>query len=123
LKKPPERWKVAIITPLFKSGDKEKVTQYRPISNLDSLSKIYERIVLQRLNRMCEMDGCFQHGFKENRSTVTAALELQDYVASKLDSGQVVGTYSIDLSAAFDLLRPDVFLEDMREKLPLNLLH
>jgi len=34
----PDRWKIAIITPLFKSGDKEKVTQYRPISNLDSLS-------------------------------------------------------------------------------------
>jgi len=122
LKGLPERWKIAIITPSFKSGDKEKVTQYRPISNLDSLSKIYERIVLQRLNSMDEMDGCFQHGFKENRSTVTAALELQDYVASRLDSGQIVGTYCIDLSAAFDLLRPDKFLKEMHEDLPLNLL-
>jgi len=118
----PERWKTAIIVPLFKSGDKEKVSQYRPISNLDSLSKIYERIVLQRLNSLDQMDGQFQHGFKENRSTVTAALELQDFVASKMDSGHVVGTYSLDLSAAFDLLRPDIFLETMRNLLPLNLL-
>lgn len=68
------------------------------------------------------MDGGFQHGFKENRSTVTAILELQDYVSSKLDAGLVVGTYSLDLSAAFDLLRPELFLKNMQDILPQNIL-
>jgi len=118
----PPRWKLAIITPLFKSGDREKVTQYRPISNLDSLSKIYERIILHRLNLEGELDGSYQHGFKESRSTVTAMLELQDFVSSSLDSGNIVGTYSLDLSAAFDLLRPDIFHDQMKDILPNNLL-
>jgi len=89
---------------------------------LDSLSKIYEKIILQRLNELGDLDGAYQHGFKENRSTVTAMLELQDFVATSLDSGKIVGTYSLDLSAAFDLLRPDVFLDQMRNLIPLNLM-
>jgi len=119
----PSKWKLAIITPLFKAGDREQVTQYRPISNLDSLSKVYERVVLGRLNAIGDdLDGTFQHGFKENRSTVTAMLEIQDFVASNLDKGNVVGTYSLDLSAAFDLLRPDIFLAQMNRHLPNSLL-
>jgi len=118
----PARWKQAVITPLYKNGDRNKVTQYRPISNLDSLGKIYEKIILQRINDLGEMDGIYQHGFKEKRSTVTAMLEVQDFISSNLDAGKIVGTYSLDLSAAFDLLRPDQFLNQMRNSIPLNLL-
>jgi len=49
-------------------------------------------------------------------------LELQDYIATNLDNGKIVGTYSLDLSAAFDLLRPDIFLDQMQGILPHNLL-
>jgi len=49
-------------------------------------------------------------------------LELEDYVASNLDLGKIVGTSGLDLSAVFDLLRPDVFLEQMQDLLPINLL-
>lgn len=118
----PSRWKTAIVTPLHKAGKKDLVTQYRPISNLDSLSKVYERIVLGRLNELGELNGVFQHGFKANRSTTTAMLELQNYVSTNIDNKKVVGTYSVDLSAAFDLLRPDVFYQQLQSKIPLNLM-
>lgn len=104
----PSRWKTAIVTPLFKAGNKNAITQYRPISNLDSFGKLYEKVILHRLDEYGEQDGTFQHGFKPNRSTVTAMLEMQDFVATELDKGNIVGTYSLDLSAAFDLLRPDI---------------
>lgn len=48
-------------------------------------------------------------------------LELQDFVSSKLDSGKLVGTYSIDLSAAFDLLRPEVLYETIKNLFPTGL--
>jgi len=49
-------------------------------------------------------------------------LELQDFVSSELDLGNIVGTYSIDLSAAFDLLRPDRLFEDLQNIVPMELL-
>jgi len=104
----PEDWKVAIVKPLHKSGPKDLVTNYRPISNLNSVSKLFEKVILGRLDGLGELDGKFQHGFKKNRSTTTAMIELQDYISTELDKGKIVGTYSIDLSAAFDLLRPDM---------------
>jgi hypothetical protein len=42
-KRVPEQWKIARILPLLKKGNKEKIGNYRPISNLCSMSKIYER--------------------------------------------------------------------------------
>jgi len=118
----PSRWKTAVVTPLFKAGDKTKVSQYRPISNLDSLGKLFEKIVLLRLDEYGELDGDFQHGFKAQRSTTTAMLEIQDFVASELDKGNIVGTYSLDLSAAFDLLRPEIFYDMLKTVISPDLL-
>jgi len=114
----PRRWRTAVINPLHKNGSKTKVTQYRPISNLDSLSKLYEKMIMERLNQFKDIDGSFQHGFRANRSTTTAMLEIQDFISGSLDSGKIVGSYSLDLSAAFDLLRPEILLHNLREILP-----
>jgi len=119
----PQSWKNAIITPLFKAGDKHSTLNYRPISNLDSLGKLFERVILNRMNLLGELDGKFQHGFKHGRSTTTAMLELQDFVSVGLDSGNLVGTYSIDLSAAFDLLRPEVLYDTIKDVFPKGLLN
>jgi len=116
----PVKWKTAIITPIHKSGSKTKVEQYRPVSNLNSISKLFEKIVLSKLETI--EDGDFQHGFKKGRNTTTAALELQDFISTELDKGRVVGTYSLDLSAAFDLLRPDAFKSMLEYKIPSELL-
>jgi len=114
----PDEWKMAIVTPLHKAGPKDKVEQYRPISNLSSCSKLFERVILGRLINLGELDGEFKHGFKKNRITTAPMLELQDYVAGELDKNRIVGTYSLDLSAAFDLLRPDLLFEQMQDILP-----
>jgi len=98
---------------LHKSGDKNKSTQFRLISNLDSLRKLFEKVIQMKLETYGELDGEFQHGFKPKRSTVTAMLELQDHIASKLDDGLIVGMYLLDLSAALDLLRPEILKDTM----------
>jgi len=86
------------------------------------LSKLFEKIILLRLNALGELDGRFQHGFKSNRSTTTAMLEIQDFVSDELDRNNTVGMYSIDLTAAFDLLRPDCFYDIMKDKIDSNIL-
>lgn len=58
-----------------------------------------------------DVDGVNQHGFRSFHSTTTAALEVQDVVAGALDSQQLALVYSVDLSVAFDIVRPGIFVE------------
>jgi hypothetical protein len=110
----PEDWKIAKVVPIHKKGAKDDVSNYRPVSNLCSLSKVFERCVLQRIKGINELENA-QHGFKRGHSTVTAALELQHHIASALDRKRKVAVYSLDLSAAFDLLRPDLLVSQLKE--------
>ncbi len=63
----PDTWRLA------KKGDRFKIENYRLISNLNSISKLFERCLLNRLNDAT--DGPNQHGFKNGHSTMTAALD------------------------------------------------
>ncbi len=106
----PQELKTARVLPLLKKGDKRIVLNYRPISNVSSLSKIYERCLLQRLERdFPGLDGHHQHGFRKKHSTETALLTIQSRISDLLDSKKPGLIYTVDLSAAFDLLRPDKF--------------
>ena len=63
------------------------------------------------------MEGPLQHGFRKAHSTTTALLEIQSYISKSLDAGLSVIVYSVDLSAAFDLLRADTFDDIIGRKL------
>lgn len=109
--------KVARVIPLHKKDSKLDINNYRPISNLSVFSKVYEKCLLSRLNQELPTDaeGSHQHGFRRHHSTETALLTLQSYMAESLDNSKQGIIYSIDLSAAFDLLRPDKFLEQFKD--------
>jgi len=105
----PDGWRLARIKPILKKGDPSQVINYRPISNLNSISKAYERCLLNRLP--LDAEGLNQHGFKRHHSTTSAALEIQSVLAEKMDQGLKCLIYSVDLSAAFDLIQPNVFIQ------------
>jgi hypothetical protein len=71
--------KYSIITPLYKKGDKNNVSNYRPISLLTSLSKIFEKIIYNRLITHFTSNKKFtnsQFGFRKKSSTDKAAYKL-----------------------------------------------
>jgi len=113
----PDLWKMALIKPLHKSGPLDEMQNYRPISNLCSLEKIFEKLILKEIETSGISDGIHQHGYKANRSTTTAMLTLQDYIAEHMDQGESVAVYSLDLSAAFDMLRVDIFHDKIGNRL------
>lgn len=114
----PDSLKEARVIPLHKKGSKTDVANYRPISNVCSLSKIYERCILQRLEAESpNLEGQHQHGFRQKHSTETALATLQSYIANILESKRPGIVYSVDLSAAFDLLKPDKFFELFKDDL------
>ncbi len=81
---------------------------------MNSISKLFERCLLKRIGSEGNLDDINQHGFCPGHSTVTAALEVQNFIADALDSGQKCLVYSTDLSAAFDLIRPGIFAKKAR---------
>jgi len=105
----PDQWKISRTIPLFKKGNKKNINSYRPISNLCSASKIFERLMLNRLSDIettsnVNLTGKNQHGFKKGRSTVTALKEIQSQIARQIDEGHYVAMGSLDLTAAFDVV-------------------
>ena len=72
----PEQWKIAKLIPLHKKGKRNLLANYRPISNLCSITKIYEKLILNYINYIekqenNDLTGEHQHGFKKNHSTET----------------------------------------------------
>ena len=115
----PEQWKVSKVIPLHKKGKKEDINNYRPISNLCSITKVFERLILLRLEEIekengIDLTGYEQHGFKKKRSTVTAGLTLQSIIARGMDKDCYVAMSSLDLSAAFDLVNLNLLIKRLR---------
>lgn len=96
-------WKITSINPLFKSGNKSDVCNYRPISKLSSVSKLFETIVVEKLNFVTKsLILPYQHGFVANRSTVTNLAVFSEYCIASFAEGFQVDCIYTDFSKAFD---------------------
>ncbi len=112
----PQAFKHAIVTPLLKKPalDKESLSNYRPISNLSFLSKLTERIVLQRLSVHLSSNDLFnnhQSAYTKHRSTETVLLSVCNTITNAMSKQQLTGVCMLDLSAAFDTIDHSILLE------------
>ena len=112
----PEELKIGCITPVFKKGDKLSVGNYRPICSLSPISKIFERIIYDKMVKFIDKNNIFsdtQFGFRRKMSTETALLKFMDYVHNGLASKHYVGTVFMDLSKAFDVMNHDILKQKL----------
>jgi hypothetical protein len=114
------QWLIAKTIPIFKNkGEKKNIESYRPIANLCSVSKVFEKFILKRLldiqeKNNCDLTGINQHGFKQNRSTSRLSIEIQNMIARALDEDKMVLLASLDLSEAFDIVNVGLLLKRLR---------
>ena len=102
---------MADVIPIFKKDDPFEKANYRPISLLPSLSKIYEKLIYQQLSTFFENKlSPLLCGFRSRYSTQHALLNLINKWYSCLDNSGVVGTILMDLSKAFDWLPHELIL-------------
>ena len=89
----PDFLKTASVTPIYKSGSKTDVCNYRPISILSIFSKIFEKIIAFQLTNYCDKNNIFttaQYGFRKGKSTSDALLDTLQYVYDNLDKNKTV---------------------------------
>ncbi len=101
----PNSEKCARVTPIYKSGEKSNFDNYRPISVLNALSKVLEKIVHTQLSEYLETNKLLsdaQYGFRRNRSTQHAVTLFLDHIRSNMDASCCTGALYMDLRKAFD---------------------
>ena len=112
----PDDWKCARVTPLFKQGESFDLNNYRPISVISVVAKVFERIVYDQLYNFLNSEEIIskqQSGFRSLHSTVTALLEATDSWAFNIDRGYVNAVVFLDLKTAFDTVDHEILLTKM----------
>ncbi|CAF4883968.1 unnamed protein product [Pieris macdunnoughi] len=109
----PDEMKLSKITPLFKAGSESDPSNFRPVSVLPALSKVFEKIMLDQLSLHFNKNKLLhnkQYGFTKGRSTIDAGVKLiSDIFNAWEESYDGVGVFC-DLSKAFDCVHPDILV-------------
>ena len=107
----PSVLKQANITPVFKKGEREFKNNYRPVSILSNVSKIFERIMFRQIsNYMESFFSKYQCGFTKAYSTQCPLSMLEKWKRA-VDNGKAFELLLTDLSKAFDYLSHQLLLE------------
>ena len=109
----PDEMKIAKVIPLFKSGDKNVYTNYRPVSLLPQFSKVLEKVFSKRLNSFLELLSNNQYGFRNKRSTSQALLHLIEKLTKSLDNKTITVGVFIDFKKAFDTIDHSLLLNKL----------
>lgn len=113
----PDDIKTARVVPLYKKGDRNYEGNYRPVSILPVISKVFERLVYdQYYSYLCQGDLVYkyQSGFRKMFSTNNALTFLTDKIRYSMDNGLYTGVILLDLQKAFDTVDHDILLHKIR---------
>lgn len=111
----PVTWKKSFVIPIFKSGNRSDVANYRGVCIQSAIPKILDRLVCTELASACkQLISNHQHGFVPRRSTVTNLLSYQHDILQAIQSGQAVHSVYTDVAKAFDRVDTRFLIAKMR---------
>ena len=112
----PDTLKIAQVCTVFKKGERDLRENYRPISLLSNLSKLFERAMHSRVYAFFDNFGLFfdlQFGFRKQHSTSHALLSIIDEIRHNLDNNTFSCGIFVDLEKAFDTVNHNILLKKL----------
>ena len=109
----PVDWKLAKVSPIYKTGERIDPNNYRPISVLSTIARIFEKVIYEQLYDYLSRKNILdprQSGFRSLHSTVTALLDLTNQWCFNIDRGLINGVLFLDLKKAFDSVDHNLLL-------------
>ena len=113
----PDNLKIANVTPIFKSGDKDSVSNYRLMSIFPAFSKVLERIMYNRVYNHLHSKGLLyekQFGFQRDNSTEHAILQLTRDITGSFEKGEYTLGVFINLSKAFNTVDHQILIKKLQ---------
>ena len=111
-------WKRARVTPIYKSKDKRKCENYRPILILPIISKVFEEEVFRQMYQYLSENSLlsrFQSGFRPRYSTLSALIQMCDEWLRNMDNGNLNCLVFLDVRKAFDSIDHEILLLKMHD--------
>ena len=109
-------WKEASIRGIYKTGDKMDPKNYRPISLLSSVSKLFEKELAKQITDFLIEQKVLvneQHGFRKSFSTCTSLLALTNEIYKNIEQSKYTSSLFLDLSKAFDTVDTNILLNKL----------
>jgi hypothetical protein len=113
----PTSWKMANVCPIFKKAEEFFTQNYRPISLLSTIAKVFEKVVFKHLFNFFRANfkiSLWQSGFLPGHSTVTQLIEIYDEFCKAVDQGKEIRVVFLDISKAFDRVWHAGLLEKLK---------
>ena len=107
----PSTLKVARVVPVHKSGSLTEIANYRPISNLIDINKIFEKLTFVRLDEFIKKHNIIsqnQYGFRKNSNTSLVIFNLMKLFIQSFKSKSYCIALFLDLKKAFDLVNTSI---------------
>ena len=112
----PDKLKIAKITPIYKKGSKLLTCNYRPISLLSNINKLFEKLVFSRVFTFLNNHNTFykhQYGFRPKHSTNHTLINITETIRDALDKSNFACGVFIDFQKAFDTVNHNILLDKL----------
>ena len=112
----PDFFKIAQVIPIYKKGCKLDRSNYRPISLLSNISKLFEKLMHNRLSNFLKTSNIIyelQFGFRKKHSTVQTLIDITEKIRKALDENKIACGVFVDLQKAFDTVNTEILLSKL----------